>query len=508
MQFFSKISQTPGPSPLIITACFAAAVIYCTLPLVKFILFIAAIFTAVACIVVLVFRTLFRLMHPLYIRICLAAALGIFTGFFAVSGMEIFSPGIPPETVSALKGKLLDDPRSFSVSGAGNTLSAGEERGMALMELSQSENSSGTVRCSAKGRVQVFFPSGTMPRLRSFGRGSELYVEGSFLSDAGAANSNQAFRRFRATSVHIIKAAPPLEQLRTTVRSAILERLKPKPWGGLAAALLIGTRENLDGDLALSFRNAGLSHILALSGMHLAFLSAMVAFLLKRPLGKKGALIAGFVFIVCYVFLVGPQPSLVRSAIMYGMGCFLVLTGTARQSLVLLSAAFLMQIVWDPLSAYSLSFILSYLALAGILILSEPVLVLLRGWLPSYLALGLSASIGALLVTSPVVSAFFGILRPVGMVAAIIAVPLTGIFMFLSLAWLIFAKLPLIGLILDWLLSASQFALLKSISVFARFPGITANTLLVCIIIPFLIAFIFILANREARHRNELARFA
>ena len=499
-------------SPLIIAASAAVFVVY-ILPAVRLLALVLAVFLFIGCVVLCVpgiLKKHKKLLPPQFIIMGFAALLGIIAGFNCVSRMEPCAPGLPFETIAAVKGKLLDDPRSFALTNAQRNQE--EERGMAALELFETGGLNGTVRCSARGRVLVYFPAGTMPRLKEFGRGAELYIEGNFLIDDFAANKTNDAPRFRAASVHITKKAPALERMRTAIRGAILSRLKQKAWGGLASALLIGTRENLEGDLAVSFRNAGLSHILALSGMHLAFISGMLAFVLKKPLGKKGSIIAGFVFIALYVFLVGPEPSLVRAVIMYGLGSFLILTGTEKQTLALLSAAFLIQILWDPSSAYSASFILSYLALAGILVLSGPALVLLRGKLPHSLAVGISASAGAFLVTSPAVTAFFGILRPVGLIAGLVAAPLSGIFMALSFLWLLFAELPFIGMIfgfvLDKLLIVLQLFMQWSVLFFARFPGVNLPLPAVCVIAPLLIVLLIVLSNREARYRNKFISFA
>jgi competence protein ComEC len=296
--------------------------------------------------------------------------------------------------------------------------------------------------------------------------------------------------------------------MRTAVRGALLKRLEGKTWGGLGAALLLGVRENLEGDLALSFRNAGLSHILALSGMHLAFLSALLALILKKPLGKKGALAGGLCFILVYVFLIGPQPSLVRAAIMYVLGSCLVLTGTARQPLALLGAAFMIQILWDPFSAYSISFILSYLSLGGILALGGPLGKLLKGRVPPILEQGLSPSLGAFLITAPVVVFFFGELRPVGIIAGLIAVPLSSAFMALALIWLVIADIPLLGILVDHLLGLLQTILKQGIAFFAQAPGFKILFPAICMAVPLIIGLLFILADRQKRYRNYLAPFA
>ena len=493
-------------SPFIVAACTAVPLVYISLPVFR-LFFLGAASLAV----LLSFVSYFHSGNSAFIRISLAGAIGILVGIASVSRIAQFAPGLPTKTIASVKGKLLDDPRSF-VSGIGQN--SMEERGMAMMELTEAGTPQSMVRCSARGRTLVFFPAGTMPRLRDFGRGAELFIEGHFLPNdtENSMDSAAAVSPFRASSVHIIKPAPLLERTRTAIRSAVLEKFKPKAWGGLAAALLLGTRENLESSLAVSFRNAGLSHILALSGMHLAFLSAMLAFVLKKPLGKKGSLIAGFVFIVLYVLLVGPQPSLVRAVIMYGMGSFLVLTGTTRQSFAVLSAAFLVQILRDPSSAYSISFVLSYLALGGILALSGPLLVLLRGRLPGFLAMGFGASASAFFATAPLVTAVFGVLRPAGISAGLIAAPLSGVFMALSLLWLLLAKLPLVGMIaepiLDLSLTALHFVIQWTIGFFARFPGIKTMPAAVCIITPLLIAGLYVFSLRQERYRNELAPFA
>jgi len=539
-------------NPLIIAALASALVVYIPLPLFRLILLIsvAALFliyypgriigrqtklkTAFSKNPILTkigkaAGAFFHVNPVLFTVIISAAALGIVAGLWSVSRIPHFAPGVPVEKIHSLKGILLDDPRSLS-SFAVPDLSPETERGMALMELRESgaKLPGGDARVSARGKAQIFFPAGTMPRLREFGRGAVLYVEGSFAPDnaangttrsasnntasntqAGSGSSSgwAAVPRFRAVSVHVVKAAPALEQMRSAVRLSVLNRLTAKSWGGLAAALLLGTRENLEDNLALSFRKAGLSHVLAISGMHLAFLSGLLAFVLRRPLGKKGAIWAGLVFIVLYVFLVGPQPSLVRAAIMYVLGSFLILSGTAANPLALLGAAFLVQISWEPSSAYSISFILSYLALGGLLVLSGKTAKLLQGKIPDSLSNGLGASIGAFLATAPITAVFFGILYPVGIFAGLVAAPLSSAFMALSIAWLAVAKVPLLGTLLDWLLKFLQFLLQWSVSLFARLPGFSASTIAVCAAALVVIAAVIVLATRLERHRSYLAPF-
>jgi competence protein ComEC len=455
------------------------------------------------------------------------AAAGILAGLWAVRAMPVFSPGLPAERIVSLKGKLLEDPRGFT---GGFSAASSGERSMALLALEEAGGifPGGSVRVSAAGRAAVFFPAGTMPRLREFGRGAGVYVEGRFLP-GGQSGGPARPPAFRARSVHVAEGAPALERRRTALRSALLRRFGGKPWGGLAAALLLGVRENLEGDLAASFRDAGLAHILALSGMHLAFLSALLALCLRRPLGKRLSVAAGLLFILLYVFFVGPQPSLVRAAIMYCLGSALALTGRGRPGfrragpggsdgpgeplartdpLALLGAAFLIQILWDPASARGLSFILSYLSLGGILALGGGIESALRGRLPPVLAEGLGASAGAFLASAPAAAAVFGVLRPVGIAAGLAAAPLSGLFMVLSLLWLGTAWIPPVGAVLEGALLFLETVMERGAAFFAGAPGVkTALFPALAAAVPLAAVFLLLGARRE-RYRSYLAPFA
>ncbi|MDR2073218.1 MAG: ComEC/Rec2 family competence protein [Spirochaetaceae bacterium] len=432
----------------------------------------------------------------------LALYLGLCAGLFALPRVTALEPGLPVERIVSLTGTLLDDPRTLP---GGSSGFPGQGRGMAYLNLKKTEAllpGTNGVRSSARGRIPVFFPAGTMDRVKDFGRGAELYVEGRFLPD----RSGSGGISFTARSVHTVKAPPAPETLRTAIRGSMLQRLGEKSWGGLAAALLLGSRENLEGDLARAYRDAGLSHILALSGMHLAFLSGLLTLALKKPLGKRGALTAGLGFIFLYVLLVGPQPSLVRSVIMYALGSCLVLSGTVRQPLALLGAAFLIQLLADPPSALSISFILSYLALGGILILGGPLESLFRGSLPPPAAAGLAASLGAFIATAPAVTAFFGVLRPLGIIAGFIAVPLSSGFMALSIPGAL--NLPLADFPLDRLLDLWYLVLKRTMVFFSQLPACRPGLRELWGFSAVVFAGILVVARKMARWRTYLAPFA
>ena len=443
-----------------------------------------------------------------------AAAVGFFLGIAArraVPGPAV--TGIQPERISSVSGILREDPR---------TLQGGS--GLGILDLRECGGAGG-LRATASGSLTVFFPAESIPRLREFGRGSEIYTEGTFVNSADGRGA-----LFRANSVHIVKPAPAPEQFRTGLRMTLIESFQNRRgitggespahdakapireapvWAGLSSALLLGVRDDLDVTLSAGFRNSGCSHILALSGMHLAIISGILAFLLRKPLGVRWASLAGAVFIVCYVFFTGSQPSLVRAAIMYLIGTAAVWGLLNTKPLPLLCMAFIIQNLFQSESGVSVSFILSYLALFGILTLGESIRSLFRGRLPEIINGGISASLGAFIVTAPVVVFYFNSLRPIGIIAGLFLAPLSSLFMILSLAALVLGFLPLpLWNILDFLLGWLYRFIELLVSLAGRLPGLTFTSPVPVLIftVVFWTAVLF-LQNRDYRYRNSIAAF-
>jgi competence protein ComEC len=418
-----------------------------------------------------------------------ALAAGFSLGFaarLAVPGPPQF--GLRTEEITGLTGILRDDPRGL----AGG-------RGMAYLELENAAGKDG-LRTSAAGEVLVFFPEEAVPRLQAFGRLSRVYLEGAFLPPkAGSAGPV-----FRTWGVHIMEGPPFAERFRTGTRLGIVEKFSPYQWGGLALALLLGVRDSLETELAASYREAGCSHVLALSGMHLAVVSSVIAFFLRKPLGLKAAAVVGAVFILLYAGIVGAQPSLERAVLMYLLGTLAVVGAFPRRAAMLLALAFVIQICLKPASGDSLSFILSYLALAGILSLGESIHGLFRGIVPEALSRPLSASLGAFIATATVSAVFFGVLRPVGIIAGLIIVPMTTVFMLIAMAYLAAAfLLPPLALPLGTVLSLFYEVLARITAWAGRIPGIEVSNPMAVLFVSLLVSAALILASNYRFERGR-----
>jgi competence protein ComEC len=404
--------------------------------------------------------------------------------------------GIPENTVIGISGVLLDDPRVVSGGRAMSTLSLKMSMG------------NGGVRATAQGQIIVFFREENARRLKEFGRGTEVFAEGELRSAAKGDDYT-----FTAQALHITKAASSLERFRTGLRLGLTDRFTDSRtggvWAGLALALLLGIRDNLDTGLAALYRNAGCSHILALSGMHLAIIVSLVSFLLKKPLGLRLSVIAGAVIIMAYCFIVGPLPSLNRAALMYLLGVVSVLGMLKRDMLPLLCMAFLLQIAFAPQSGFSLSFILSYLALAGILVIGRAINGAFAGKIPALILQPVSASLGAFIATAGVSAWFFTELRPIGILAGLVLAPLATVFMALSIAWLgIDFITPALSLLLGKVLSLLYRLMEKTAALAAAAPGITASPFLVILLSLLITVTILLLDRRRQIAAGRLETFA
>jgi competence protein ComEC len=408
--------------------------------------------------------------------------------------------GIPENTVRGVSGTLLDDPRVIS-----------DGRAMSTLSLKMSMGYSG-VRSTANGQITVFFPEEHAGRLKEFGRGTNIWAEGDLRASGGGSGFNSFGNyTFTAQSLHITKTASSLERFRTNLRLGLTGRFtgSRSQWSGLALALLLGIRDNLDSTFAALYRNAGCSYILALSGMHLAIIVSLISFLLKKPLGLRLAAIAGSVIIIAYCFIVGPLPSLNRAALMYLLGVAAILGMLKRDMLSLLCLAFLLQIFFSPASGFSLSFILSYLALAGILVIGMAINGAFMGKIPAVLLQPHSASLGAFIATAGVSAWFFNDLRPVGILAGIVLAPLATVFMVLSIMWLgLDFIIPTLSFLPGKVLSLLYLLMEKIAMLAAAVPGIRANPFLVIILSLLITVTILWLERRRRIAAGRLEPFA
>jgi len=256
--------------------------------------------------------------------------------------------------------------------------------------------------------------------------------------------------------------------------SGSLARAMPEPQASLSQGTLLGLRGGIPDDLRGAFSRTGTAHILAISGLNVGILAGILLSLFSWALGRERHtyLIIAFLGIWMYVFLSGFMPSAVRAGVMGSL--FLVAEGLGRQrsGLVALVFAAVLMAGFSPSLLEDVSFQLSFLAMAGLLVLSPPIQALGRRTpLPQSLVDGVAYSLGAILATWPLVARYFGIVSLAGLPATLLALPSLGGIIVLSAlvagVGLLFSPL---GYVLGWAAWLFTSYLLLLVRLFDRLP--------------------------------------
>jgi len=243
----------------------------------------------------------------------------------------------------------------------------------------------------------------------------------------------------------------------------------------LFLALFRGNSDYLSRQLKENFRMSGVPHLLALSGFHVAIVVLVLTGMVQFFVGKKTAAALAVLPLFGYMVFAGGSPSLLRAVLMFFLGVLFRLGGRKISLISLLLLTAVLQLFLRPVEGWSLSFQLSYLALAGLVVFGRRFLLNLETLLPPVLAVPLCASLGAHLATAALLIVQFGEIYPVGILSSLIVTPLIVLFMWFSLAAYgagligcpVFLS-ELLGRICHILYSLTE----KAVSYFAGFPSV------------------------------------
>ena len=245
--------------------------------------------------------------------------------------------------------------------------------------------------------------------------------------------------------------APWSERFLPWARRRLAAGLPDDESARLLAAMALGWKTPLTGDVDDAFMQSGTLHVFAISGLHIALVAGLLVGLLS--LIRMPRSVAGLIAIPCvwaYIAATGWQASAIRSGIMtsvIALGWTLTRPSDLLNSLA--GAALLILLV-DPGQLFQAGFLLSFVAVAGLAVLVPGIQVwLLRILLPASdpmlpeslqprwrrwmegptraLCLSLATGLAAGVATLPLVWQFFHVVSPVGVLANLLVVPLSSL---------------------------------------------------------------------------------
>ena len=181
----------------------------------------------------------------------------------------------------------------------------------------------------------------------------------------------------------------------------------------VVAALTLGCKNDLDENVREIYSVAGISHVLALSGMHVGIVWLILDLLLKPiVLIRKGRWIKWLLSTAClwgFAFVVGLEASVVRAVIMCMLMELAKLSGGRALSLNTLAIAAVVMLFYNPFYLYDVGFQLSFVAVASIA-LFYPLIYRMFDWKNRfwyYVGGTISVSVAAQLGTAPIVMYYF-----------------------------------------------------------------------------------------------------
>ncbi len=261
-------------------------------------------------------------------------------------------------------------------------------------------------------------------------------------------NRNCAGRIYLARKNILSRSEGGAYTLVRRLHTAAVERLDRLPLSpqslSVAGAMALGDREAMTSELRGDYSRSGTAHLLAVSGLHVGIIFMIVnALLWWMPVVRFGHVwrnLLSIALIWLYAMTVGMSPSVVRAAVMFSF-LQLSLAATSRYvSMNALAASAFLMLTLNAHYLFDISFQLSVIAVAGILLWGVPLYAFVRGrhralnalW--AVLAVGVASSVS----TAPMVSHSFGYVSVVGLAVNPIAVAIAYVSVAATILWVVF----------------------------------------------------------------------
>lgn len=211
----------------------------------------------------------------------------------------------------------------------------------------------------------------------------------------------------------------------------------------------------------------GASHLLAVSGLHLGVVCLVFNLVLSLlSLIHHGHLVRSVIMILLiwgYAAVVGMPLSVIRASIMFTILQMTYLTGRSYESLNVLSMTALMMVIFRPAMIYDAGFLLSVIAVLGILIWGAPTVMMLRNIFRKYkkiyrarflwyLVGAIFVSLSCVVATMPICSYLFGYITLWGVITSPIVIATTTTILAISMIWILIG-LGFMAPLFSWLLN-------------------------------------------------------
>ncbi|GGH77634.1 competence protein ComEC [Filimonas zeae] len=299
---------------------------------------------------------------------------------------------------------------------------------------------------------------------------------------------HQAYLRTKDYQLVGVQALPAYQRILANARQAVLDNIHryiaDKQLAGVAAALLIGYRDELDRELLTDYAAAGVVHVIAISGMHLAMIYGLLCVVLKRlkPHRQLRWVHVIITLLVLWLFtgLAGAVPSITRSAVMFSV----IVLGQAfykrHNAFNNLAASAFLLLVHHPFCLWDIGFQLSYAAVAGVMLFYQPLYqcMIWQNRMLDYIWQLTALTLAAQVLALPVVLYHFHQFPVFFVLSNLFIVPLSGIALYAAMVMLAVYWWPwlaaLTGKLVAWCIAAMNVVVKQVVVMPAATTGAVA----------------------------------
>lgn len=307
----------------------------------------------------------------------------------------------------------------------------------------------------------------------------------------------------------------PLHLYPARWRIALTERIHklfPKDVSGFARALLLGDTDGIDYETDGTFKRSGIRHVIAVSGLHVSILFSLVYFFTGRR--KWLTAFLGFPALLLFAALAGFSPSITRACIMHALTILAILVDREYDPPSAISFAVMVMLLCNPWTVTHVGFQLSVGCVAGIFLFASPIqtwlmdrsrLGRMKGWkarLAKGVAVSVSISIGASILTTPLNAYYFGMVSTVSVLTNLLTLWIIFfVFYGILLALVAYGIFAPFGIAVAWITAwPIRYVLFvsKALSAFPLAAVYTASTFVVLwLVFSYVLLVAFLLQNRK-----------
>lgn len=154
------------------------------------------------------------------------------------------------------------------------------------------------------------------------------------------------------------------------IKELIQENFEEKN-ANILLGVILGYTDEFDEEIRENLTDSNMSHILAVSGMHIAYIVLLIKIILEKPLGKRICRIFTILILIFYMFITGLTPSVVRAVTMVCLATLAKIIYRKSDIWQNLSIAILTLLINNPFAIKSVSALLSFVATIGIVLMQK-----------------------------------------------------------------------------------------------------------------------------------------